>query len=460
MKIFQFNIRFLLLFFSVWLVGGCQKTDPDTTTDPPVLNDPMQYGIPFKEIPVTSDIVMYEINERAFSVAGTLTGILSRIDSIDVLGVNVIWLMPIHPIGKINTVNSPYCIQNFTEVNPEYGNLEDLRKLVEEAHKRKISVILDWAANHTSWDNPWIQNKAWYTQDGNGNIIHPAGTNWQDVADLNFDNAEMRLEMIKSMKYWVLQANVDGFRCDAADFIPFAFWKQAIDSLRKIPNRNIIMLAEGARKDHFNAGFEMNFGWDFFNKNKNVFKNNQSASGYFETHQSEYVGIPTGVHRLRFTSNHDECAWDDTPLGLFNGKAGSMAAFVLTAYVGGIPLIYNGQEVGCPVKLPFFSKSPINWTTNPDMMQHYKKLIAIRAINPAARLGTLENFSTTDIAAFRRKSGNNEVLILVNVRSTNKSYSISSVLQNSNWKDGMTDENTTLGSSINLNPFEYKILIK
>jgi len=164
--------------------------------------------------------------------------------------------MPVHPIGIIKTVNSPYCIKNYKEVNPEYGTLDDLRTLIREAHKRNMAVILDWAANHTSWDNPWIEHKSWYTQDGSGNIIHPAGTNWQDVADLNFNNSEMRLEMIRSMKYWVLTANVDGFRCDAADYVPFSFWKQAI----KIPNRKLIMLAEGACADHFTAGFQLNFG--------------------------------------------------------------------------------------------------------------------------------------------------------------------------------------------------------
>ena len=209
MTLRNFVNQIFFIFCCIILIC-CQKADPDPKEEPPIANDPQQYGNPFKDVPATSDIVMYEINERAFSVAGTLSGILPRLDSIKTLGVNVIWLMPIHPIGKIKSVNSPYCIQNFNEVNPEYGSLADLRLLVEEAHKRKIAVILDWAANHTSWDNPWIQNKAWYTQDAGGNIISPAGTNWQDVADLNFDNAEMRKEMIKALKYWVIQANVDG----------------------------------------------------------------------------------------------------------------------------------------------------------------------------------------------------------------------------------------------------------
>ncbi len=449
---------FIFIVFSLFTTG-CHKAETETI-QPPTKNDPEQYGTPFAEIPVTSDIVMYEINERAFSVSGNLTGIIPRLDSIKALGVNVIWLMPVHPIGSVKSVNSPYCIKNFKEVNPEYGTLDDLRNLVNQAHQRKMAVILDWAANHTSWDNPWIQNKSWYTQDNNGNIISPAGTNWQDVADLNYDNATMKKEMISAMKYWVLHANIDGFRCDAADFVPFTFWKQAIDTLIKIPNRRLIMLAEGARKDHFNAGFQMNFAWDFFNKNKNVFKNNHSVAGFFLTHQSEYAGTPANVHKLRFTSNHDECAWDDTPIGLFGGKAASLAAYTLTITMGGVPLIYNGQEIGYPVKLPFFSKSPINWNTNPDMLQEYKRLMTVRQTNPALRSGTTEDFSTADIAVYQRKTGNNEVLVLVNTRPATKTLSVPASLKNSGWKDTKTNTTVQLESTVSLNAFEYRILVK
>ena len=451
--------KFLILtalFFLVFV--ACKKEDP---VQPPVGDPaPVQYEAPFTDIPATSDIVMYEINERAFSSSGTLNGILPRLDSIRALGVNVIWLMPIHPIGAIKTVNSPYCIKNFTEVNPEYGNLEDLRTLVREAHKRKMAVIIDWVANHTSWDNPWIQNTTWYTQDASGNIIHPAGTNWQDVADLNFANTKMRLEMIKSMKYWALTANIDGFRCDAADYVPFDFWKQAIDSLNQIPNRQIIMLAEGARPDHFAAGFRMNFSWDFFAKHKAVFKNNQAASGLFTSHQAEYATIPANAHKLRFTSNHDECAWDDTPLGLFGGKNGSMAAFVISAYMGGVPLIYNGQEVGCPVKLPFFSRSPIDWSTNPDMTAAYQNLMRIRAEHPALRGGSLESYADQHIIAFKRKSASDEVLVFVNTRNNASTLAVPSGLQNTTWKNALTNAPITLGAQLSMSAYQYLVLEK
>ncbi|MGA2822792.1 MAG: alpha-amylase family glycosyl hydrolase, partial [Bacteroidales bacterium] len=425
-----------------------------------VIPDPPQYETPFADIPATSNIIMYEINERAFSSPGTFAGILPRLDSIKDLGVNVIWLMPIHPIGVIKSINSPYCVKNYREVNSEYGNLEDLRTLVREAHKRKMGVILDWVANHTSWDNAWIQNKSWYTHDGQGNIISPPGTTWTDVADLNYDNSDMRLEMIRCMKYWLLTANVDGFRCDAADYVPFSFWRQAIDSIKKIPNRKLILLAEGARSDHFTAGFQMNFGWDFFNTNKNVFRNNQSASVYYLTNQSEYSNIPAGSQKLRFTSNHDEDAWDDTPLGLFGGKTASMSAFIISAYLGGVPLIYNGQEVGCPVKLPMFSRSPINWTTNPDMVKEYKWLMQLRTSHAALRTGDLECYPDSNVVAVERQVSGDELLFFVNTRNTSTSFTLPGNIKNTTWQNASDGATVVLDSLVNLNAYEYLILVK
>ncbi len=255
------NLQHLKHFFRVIylliILTACSKAED---------NNPLPYtdpDAPFAGVPATSDIAMYEINLRAFSAGGTFQGILPRLDSIKKLGINVIWLMPIYPIGQkkmIPPMGSPYSVKNYLEVNPELGTLDDLKNLVRESHKRGMAVILDWVANHTAWDNPWIENKSWYTQDGNGIIISPPGTNWLDVADLNYENDEMRTAMISAMKYWILNANVDGFRCDAADFVPFDFWKQAIDSLNKLPGRKLILLAEGARSDHFDRSEERRVG--------------------------------------------------------------------------------------------------------------------------------------------------------------------------------------------------------
>lgn len=446
---------FSTLLLITILFSACKK---DTVVPPVVVpTEPT----PFANVPATSDIVMYEVNERAFSSSGNFAGITARLDSIKALGVNVVWLMPIHPIGTINSVNSSYSIKNYKGVNPEFGTLADLKTLVNKAHDLDMAVILDWAANHTAWDNAWVQeHPTWYTQDASGNIIHPAGTNWQDVADLNFANDTMRLEMIKSMKYWVTTANIDGFRCDAADYVPFAFWKQAIDSLNAIPNRDIIMLAEGARSDHFSAGFQMNFGWNFFTKNKDVFKNNQAASGYYSTHTSEYASIPSGSHKLRFISNHDECAWDDTAVGLFGGQAGSVAAFAINTYMGGVPLIYNGQEVGCTVKLQYFSNTPINWNTNPTTLRKYQRLMTIRAAHPALRNGDLVYYNDTNIAAFKRQKDADEVLVLVNTRNAAQTFTIPAALQSSTWQDALTTSSTTLGTTLSFGAYEYRIFTR
>ncbi len=228
---------------------------------------------------------------------------------------------------------------------------------MKEAHARDMAVILDWVANHTSWDNAWIQNKTWYTQDGSGNIISPAGTGWNDVADLNFATSAMRKEMISAMTYWVLEANVDGFRCDYADGVPTTFWKQAIDALRAIPDRDLIMFAEGGSKDLYNSGFDLIFGWNFYGKLKEVYTNNATVNNVVSANNSDYSAMPAGKQILRWISNHDDNAWDDTAVNIFKGQDGALAAFVVTSYMGGVPLIYNGQEVGFNLKLQFFQNS-------------------------------------------------------------------------------------------------------
>ncbi|MBK6966076.1 MAG: hypothetical protein IPH20_19685 [Bacteroidales bacterium] len=238
---------------------------------------------------------------------------------------------------------------------------------------------------------------------------NPAGTNWLDVADLNFASQDMRKAMISAMRYWVFDANIDGYRCDAADMVPFDFWKQANDSLNNIPGRKIIMLAEGARSDHFSAGFQMNYSWDFYGKLKSVFSG-QPASGLSATHASEYSSIPAGKHKLRFTTNHDESAWDATPMTLFNGKQGALAASVIATFMGGVPMIYGSQEVGRLETLPFFTNSPVNWTQNPDMLIEYQKIMTFYSGSETTKKGTLVSYPNNDICAFIRRSETEELV--------------------------------------------------
>jgi glycosidase len=461
------NFSIIMILKKTWIVAllliACS---PDNEPQKPVVvveDEPKQFGTPFAAVPSTENIVMYEVNMRAFSDAGNFQGIIDRLDNIKSLGVNTIWLMPIHPVGQIKSaggLGSPYAVKNYKEVSSEYGDLDKFRELVAKAHEKNIAVIIDWVANHTSWDNPWITNKAWYSQDASGNIIIPAGTNWQDVADLNYNNSDMRKEMISAMKYWVLEANIDGFRCDAVDFVPTDFWTQAITELKKIEGRNLILLAEGGKPENFTAGFQMNYAWDFYTALKQVYKDAKSANTIFTTHQAEYNSIPAGAKKLRYTTNHDLSAWEETPIEIFNGQQGALSASVITIFTSAVPLLYSSQEVGQSELLPFFTRDPIDWSANQSMKDQYEKLLSIYNGTTAFRNGTLQSFSNNDVAIFKRKLNAEEYLILVNVSNATRDVTLEASLQNTSWTNVLSGSAVTLSTGISLQPYEYRILKK
>ncbi len=451
MNKFYPQIVFLTL---LTILFSCKK---ETDWTPPDNND--EEPGTFEGVPEPANVVMYEVNLRALSPGGDLQGVTGKLDHIESLGVNVIWLMPIHPIGEINSVNSPYSVRDYLEVGPEYGTLDDLKELVDKAHSRDIAVIMDWVANHTAWDNEWITNKSWYTQDGDGNIIHPPGTNWLDVADLNYDNQEMRAAMIDAMMYWVTEAKIDGFRCDYADGVLFDFWQEALATIDSLSGRDFIFFAEGTRSDHFDAGFDLNFGWQFYGAVKNVF-NGQPAYRIFNAHTSEYSSSPEGKQWIRFTTNHDESAWDSTPVSLFNGTDGALAASAVTIFTGGAPLIYGSQEVGTVNNVPFFSNSTIDWDNNPGMLLSYQKMLQFYSGSQVARTGQNTIFQHDDIACFKKTLGNEEIVIMANLRNETIDYPIPSPLENTTWTDVITETNITLNDQYPLGPYRYLILEK
>ncbi len=428
------------------------------------VNEPglIQYGTPFANVPDRRDVTIYQVNMRAFSSQSNFQGVIARLDSIKALGANVIYLMPIFPVGTLNAFNSPYCIKNYKAVGSEFGTLADLRSLVDGAHDRNMSVILDWVANHTSWDNEWISShKDWYLQDGSGNIVSPPGMGWNDVAQLNYTNQAMRHEMISSMKYWVYTANIDGFRCDYADGPPFDFWKQAIDTLRNITTHKLLLLAEGSRSNHFTAGFDFTFGFGFYYQLKTIYSSNQPVTKIDGLNTSEYVNATNGQQVVRYITNHDVNGSDGTPLDLFGGKQGSMAAFVVAAYMKSVPMIYNGQEVGTPFRIVFpFTGQNINWTLNPDVTAEYKKVIAFRNSSEAIRRGELVSFSNTNICAFTKEQGSEKVFVMSNLRNTAINYTLPAGVANSDWTDAMTGTTVSLSTQVTLPAYSYQILKK
>jgi glycosidase len=453
-----------LIIFALLFLFSCKKKDTSssTNTNPGIDNTP-QYGTPYTNIPATTaDITMYEVNERAYSTTGNFAGITARLDSIKALGINVIWLMPINPIGAVRSVNSPYCVKDHVGVNSEFGTLSDLQNLIANAHNKNMAVILDWAANQTSWDNAWItEHKDWYEQDGSGNIISPPNTTFTDVAQLDYTNFDMRTQMIKDMEYWIHAANFDGFRCDFADNIPDDFWAQAIDSLKHIqPARNLILLAEGGKIAHLTAGFQMIFDEGFYGSVVNAFSTsaNGAPSAIYSQNSSNYVGVPTGDQRLRFTTTHDHSAFDGTPMTLYNGKAGALAASVITINMGGTPMIYGSQEVGQTAELTFFSDQPIDWTQNADMLAAYKKILAFRNISTAIKTGALTTYNDANVVCYTRVAGADSVLVIANVRHTSETLTIPVALQGTNWINAYDATTLSLSTTLPVNAYQYLVL--
>lgn len=423
-----------------------------------------QYGTPFVKMPKKEDAIIYQVNILAFSQAGNLKGVQERLSYIQELGVNVIYLMPIYPVGierKAGGLGSPYSVKDYKAVNANFGTLEDLRVLVEEAHKKNMAVVLDWVANHTSWDNAWITaHPNWYQKDANGNIIIPPGTNYNDVAQLDFNNTDMKAAMIDAMSYWVYNANIDGFRCDYADFVPQNFWSDAITALRKIKNQNILMLAEGSKVSNFAAGFDYTFGFGFFDGLKKVFSESKPATSIQDVNATEYANNYDNSQRIvRYTSNHDVNLSDGTPLELFGGKQGSVATFVVAAYMKSVPMIYNAQEIGYAKRIDYFSRTPIDWTTaDANMLAEYKKIIEFRNTSNAIKKGVYNGYSSNAVSAFTMQTDAEKVLVLSNLTNATVKYLVPTPLKTISWKDAFTSVAVTITTEISLSPYQYMVL--
>lgn len=429
----------------------------------------------YADVPSPEDVVMYQVNPRNFAPENSFNAVADRLDEIKDLGINVLWFMPIYEIGSLKSVNSPYSIKDYRSVNPEFGKLEDFKRLVSESHKRNMIVIIDWVANHTSWDSKWIySNPEWFTHNEAGEIICPEGTGWNDVADLDFSNPQMCQAMIDDMKFWVEEIGVDGFRCDAADLIPHEFWVDCLQQLRAIEGRDLLMLAEGERKDHFDAGFDMNYAWEWLSDLRKVYTgvtfNRQAAgqgrrgggmvpvSSLFASDSSEYAGIPEGKIKLRFTTNHDENT-KMSPVREFYSTEGSMAAFVASTFIHGGILIYGSQEVGYPGKINFFNYVDIDWNANPQMREEYRALVTAYNAEPALRKGTLVPYPDNNILMFERVYEGEKILVVINLRDNQHSITLPAEWQGRTCTDVVSGKQVTLAAGTDLlRPFEYYVV--
>ena len=411
------------------------------------------------EMPAVADIAMYQVNPRVFAPDHSLNAVAARIDSIRDLGVNVMWVMPIYPIGIEKGKNSPYCISDYKAIAPEFGTIDDFKNLAKVCHEHGMGIILDWVANHTAWDHPWVKaHPDWYTHDEKADtIIHPRPWDWYDVADLNYDNKDMREAMIDAMKFWIVEVGIDGFRCDVADGVPADFWKDAIDQLRTAAGeRKIVMLAEGKNIDNFTVGgFDMNYGWDYKDELVKVWKG-APAEDLIIADKAEYDSLPAGKVKMRFTTNHDHST-EATPCKEFTNDRGAMAAYVATIFPHGGALIYGSQEVGYPEPINFFKYVPVDWTAKPEIYKEYQMLIGLYNDHPALRKGKMTAYPDKDVLVFEKTDAAERFLVVVNLRNEQKTINIPENWVNRQANDIASGQDIHLDSTLSLPPFQYYI---
>jgi glycosidase len=366
---------------------------------------------------------LYEVFVRDFSPQGNFAGVEGGLDRIESTGANVIWLMPIYPIGQINkkgSIGSPYAVADYRGINPDFGTAADLHRLIDAAHARHMKLILDFVANHTAWDHVWMRDHAdRYTHDANGKISvaldnNGKPTDWTDTADLNYNNPDTRQAVIADMRYWLENFDVDGFRLDVAGFVPDDFWREGIAQLRS--RKPILLLAEAGEPKMHADGFDLSYGWDAYGGLKEVWNKGKSASEWTSRQVADVNSLPNNGRRLHFTTNHDETV-SGPPITLFGGSAGARAAFIAMTLLPGVPLLYNGEEVESPQKLTLFEKEAVAWDQpNAEKTRaFYNKVIHLERTHAAFAGRELTPVTTNqpdDVIAYRR----GDVVVLVNTR--------------------------------------------
>src|SRR6266851_5767527 len=364
------------------------------------------------------DGVIYQIYERDFSPEGTFNGVTAQLDRLKDLGVTILWLMPVHPIGrekKKGSIGSPYAVRDYYAINSDYGTRDDLKRLISEAHRRGMKVIIDIVANHTAWDSVLMKHPDWYKHDASGKITYPY--DWFDIAALNYTNPELRLYMTDMLKYWIREFDLDGFRCDVAGEVPTDFWENARAELDKI-KPDIFMLAEAHKPDLEVKAFELDYAWPLHSALTDVVQGRSRATDLREAWEKEFKDWPRGALHMRFSDNHDE----RRALARFGEPAGLAAsAFMFT--LDGVPLIYNGMEVGDTTESgapALFERLPIFWPIaerRPEFPRFYKQIIVLRKSHDALRNGELEWLRNSDearVVSYQRRSKDEEILVAIN----------------------------------------------
>lgn len=353
--------------------------------------------------------VIYQANPRFFGENDCLKGLTAQVSRISGMDCDILWVMPVYETGELNGIGSPYCIRNFKALNPRYGTMADMKELVNTAHSNGMRVILDWVANHTAWDCPWItEHPDWYEKDADGNIVSPSG--WSDVAQLDFSNPDVRAAIKDAMFYWVDELSIDGFRCDYADGVPQDFWSDVIAELRAA-HPALLMLAETANPEYYADGFNMIYDWNSSTTISSVFKGGKPADAVKEAAEA-LAKVPAGESILRYVFNHDVAA-ENNVATMFGSPEGVPAAYVLASMLNGTPMIYSSMDVeGLSGKLSFFDYRSLDFSAA--LSDEYKAINSAFKASAEVRRGELRDYSNSSVVCFTRAIPGHNLLVAVN----------------------------------------------
>ena len=435
-------------------------------------NDPRYQPKPYIEITHpewTKNATIYEVNIRQYTPEGTFKAFEKHLPRLKKMGVGIIWLMPIHPIGQLHRkgkLGSYYSVKDFKGINPDFGSLADFKSLVNKIHGMGMHVIIDWVGNHSAWDNPLTkQHPDWYTKTREGKFQPTPWYDWDDVIDFDYNNPAFREYMTGALKYWVSETDIDGYRCDVAGFIPVDFWENARAELDQI--KPVFMLAEWESRDLYKKSFDMTYSWTLWDKLKQATIEKKGASALFEYMAHDVNSFPFDSYRMTFTDNHDKNSWEGNQFSNFGN--GLEAAMVLCSTVNGMPLVYSGQEAGLNRSLAFFEKDPIQWKDH-KFYPMYEKLFRLKHNNQAlwngkwgGEMERITNDTMQKILSFYREKNSDAVLTVINFSDQETDVKLDTKYIKNRYTELFSEQPLVISEDktpLKLKAWDYKVFVK